>query len=138
MICVYRAMERDGGNIEDARFLGKGMGAMVNPKLRDGLADQLCEAVLVLRNMEECYQFFEDICTIGEMKAMAQRLEVARMLAAGHTYDEIVARTHASTATISRVKRCLDYGADGYQVVLERLSPGAAMPSRPMGGECHE
>lgn len=101
-------------------------GKMVNPKLRDGLADQLCEAVLVLRDREECYQFFEDVCTIGEMKAMAQRLEVARMLAAGYTYDEIVARTHASTATISRVKRCLDYGADGYKVVLERLPKEAA------------
>ena len=95
---------------------------MVNPKLRDELADQLCEAVLQLKNREECYQFFEDVCTIGEFKALAQRLEVARMLAAGHTYDEIVDRTHASTATISRVKRCLDYGADGYSVVLTRMS----------------
>ena len=94
---------------------------MVNPKLRDELADQLCEAVLSLQNLEEWYQFFEDVCTIGEMKALAQRLEVARMLDAGHTYDEIVARTGASTATISRVKRCLHYGADGYKLVLERL-----------------
>ena len=110
---------------------GKGLGAMVNPKLRDGLADQLCEAVLVLRNREECYQFFEDVCTISEMKAMAQRLEVARMLAAGYTYDEIVARTHASTATISRVKRCLDYGADGYKIVLARLPKEPAEPTEP-------
>ena len=95
---------------------------MVNPKLRDELADQLCEAVLQLKNREECYQFFEDVCTIGEFKALAQRLEVARMLAAGHPYDEIVDRTHASTATISRVKRCLDYGADGYTVVLTRMT----------------
>ncbi|MCR5030971.1 MAG: helix-turn-helix domain-containing protein [Selenomonadaceae bacterium] len=94
---------------------------MVNPKLRDELADQLCEAVLSLQNLEEWYQFFEDVCTIGEMRALAQRLEVARMLDAGHTYDEIVARTGASTATISRVKRCLHYGADGYKLVLERL-----------------
>lgn len=94
---------------------------VVNPKLRDELADQLCEAVLSLQNLEEWYQFFEDVCTIGEMKALAQRLEVARMLDAGHTYDEIVARTGASTATISRVKRCLHYGADGYKLVLERL-----------------
>lgn len=104
---------------------------MVNPKLRDGLADQLCEAVLLLRNQEECYQFFEDVCTISEMKAMAQRLEVARMLAEGYTYDEIVARTHASTATISRVKRCLDYGADGYKIVLERLPKEPADPMEP-------
>lgn len=94
---------------------------MVNPRLKDELADQLCEAVLLLRDTEECYQFFEDVCTIGELKALAQRLEVARMLDAGHTYDDIVARTGASTATISRVKRCLHYGADGYKLVLARL-----------------
>jgi len=94
---------------------------MVNPKLKDNLTDQLCEAVLLLQDTEECYQFFEDICTISELKALAQRLEVARMLDAGHTYDDIVARTGASTATISRVKRCLNYGADGYKIVLERL-----------------
>ena len=94
---------------------------MTNPKLRDELSEQLCEAVLSLESIEECYQFFEDICTIGELKAMSQRLEVARMLQAGHTYDEIVERTGASTATISRVKRCLNYGADGYKVVLSRL-----------------
>ena len=94
---------------------------MVNPKLKDELTDQLCEAVLLLRDTEECYQFFEDVCTIGELKALTQRLEVARMLDAGHTYDDIVARTGASTATISRVKRCLHYGADGYKIVLERL-----------------
>ena len=94
---------------------------VVNPKLKDERNGELCEAVVSLGNMEECYQFFEDICTIGELKAMSQRLEVARMLQAGHTYDEIVERTGASTATISRVKRCLNYGADGYKVVLSRL-----------------
>ena len=94
---------------------------MINSKLKDDLTDQLCEAVLTLRSQEECYQFFEDICTISELKAMSQRLEVARMLREGHTYEDIVERTGASTATISRVKRCLNYGADGYNVVLERL-----------------
>ncbi|WP_276840186.1 YerC/YecD family TrpR-related protein [Anaerovibrio lipolyticus] len=94
---------------------------MVNPKLRDDLNDQLCEAVLKLETVEECYQFFEDICTISEIKAMSQRLEVARMLQDHHTYDDIVGRTGASTATISRVKRCLNYGADGYSLVLDRL-----------------
>ncbi|MPM34919.1 hypothetical protein SDC9_81509 [bioreactor metagenome] len=74
-----------------------------------------------MNNEEECYQLFEDICTISELKALAQRLEVARMLKFGHTYDDIVSRTGASTATISRVKRCLHYGADGYKIVLERL-----------------
>ena len=94
---------------------------MVNPKLRDDLNDQLCEAVLKLETVEECYQFFEDICTISEIKAMSQRLEVARMLQDRHTYDDIVSRTGASTATISRVKRCLNYGADGYSLALDRL-----------------
>lgn len=93
----------------------------VNPKLKDPLTDQLAKAILLLKNEEECYQLFEDICTISELKALAQRLEVARMLKFGHTYDDIVARTGASTATISRVKRCLHYGADGYKIILERL-----------------
>lgn len=93
----------------------------VNPKLKDAATDQLCQAVLALKSPEECYQFFEDICTISELKAMAQRLEVARMLRDGYIYDDIVARTGASTATISRVKRCLHYGADGYTIILERL-----------------
>jgi len=93
---------------------------MVNQKLRDDLTDQLCRAILSLDTMEECYQFFEDICTVGELRAMAQRLDVARMLYAGSTYDDIVAHTGASTATISRVKRCLNYGADGYTLVLEK------------------
>jgi TrpR-related protein YerC/YecD len=92
-----------------------------NPKLKDELTDQLFRAVLLLQNEEECYQFFEDICTIGELKSLAQRLEVARMLKHGHTYDVIVERTGASTATISRVKRCLNYGADGYKAILMRL-----------------
>ena len=95
---------------------------MTNPKLRDELSEQLCRAVLSLESIEECYQFFEDICTVSELKALSQRLEVARMLDAKHTYDDIVARTGASTATISRVKRCLNYGADGYKLILERLS----------------
>ncbi len=95
---------------------------MVNPKLKDELNDQLCRAIMCLDDLDECYQFFEDICTVSELKAMAQRLEVARMLREGHTYDEIVDRTGASTATISRVKRCLNYGADGYRIVLERLA----------------
>ena len=71
--------------------------------------------------MEECYEFFEDICTIQEMKSIAARLEVARMLRAGDIYEDIVKKTGASTATISRVKRCLNYGTGGYDIVLERL-----------------
>ena len=93
----------------------------VNPKLKDPLADRFCEAVLTLRTVEECYRFFEDVATVGEIKAKAQRLEIARLLFAGHTYDEVARRTHASSATISRVRRFLEYGADGYRLVLTRL-----------------
>lgn len=96
-----------------------------NPKLKDPLTDQLFKAILLLENEEECYQFFEDICTIGELRALAQRLEVARMVQTGLIYDDIVAKTGASTATISRVKRCLYYGADGYKTVLSRFGAGA-------------
>ena len=91
---------------------------MVNPKLKDELNDQLCKAVLKLETIDECYQFFEDICTVSELKAMAQRLEVARMIDEGCIYETIVEKTGASTATISRVKRCLVYGADGYNSVM--------------------
>lgn len=92
----------------------------MNEKLRDAEIDRLFEAILTLRTVEECYRFFEDVATIGEIKALAQRLEVARMLDAGMTYEDIAAATGASTATISRVKKCLHYGADGYRIVLER------------------
>jgi len=94
----------------------------VNEKLRDELIDKLFEAILTLQSIDECYRFFDDIATIGEIKALAQRLEVAKMLDAGMTYEDIVAATGASTATISRVKKCLHYGADGYRLVLERSS----------------
>ncbi|MBQ1510189.1 MAG: helix-turn-helix domain-containing protein [Selenomonadaceae bacterium] len=94
---------------------------MANQKLKDELADRLCEAVLSLQDVEECYAFLEDICTVSELKSLSQRLEVARMLDEKYTYEAIVARTGASTATISRVKRCLNYGADGYKLVLERM-----------------
>lgn len=90
-------------------------------RIRDKFTDQLFKAILLLENEEECYCFFEDICTVNEIKSIAQRLEVARMLQEGATYEEIAKLTGASTATISRVKRCLNYGADGYQLVLKRL-----------------
>lgn len=84
--------------------------------------DQLFRAVLSLRDLDECYRYFEDICTIKEVLAIAQRLEVARMLADGMSYQQTIAKTGASSATISRVKRCLDYGEGGYALVLDRLS----------------
>lgn len=90
-------------------------------KLNDKSIDQLFEAVLTLKDMEECYTFFDDLCTVNEIQSLAQRLEVARMLRKGNTYNQIEAETGASTATISRVKRCLNYGNDGYKMALERL-----------------
>lgn len=93
----------------------------MNERIKDKFSDQLFKAILLLENEAECYQFFEDICTINEIKSIAQRLEVAKMLREGSTYEEIAKLTGASTATISRVKRCLHYGADGYQLVLDRM-----------------
>lgn len=90
-------------------------------KLRNSMINTLMEAILTLKNQDECYSFFSDICTIHEIKAMAQRLEVAILLEKGHTYIEIGNQTGASTATISRVNRCLNYGQDGYRTVLERM-----------------
>ncbi|WP_299449051.1 YerC/YecD family TrpR-related protein [uncultured Phascolarctobacterium sp.] len=87
----------------------------------DHLTDQLFKVILSLKDTEQCYKFFEDLCTVSEVKAMAQRLEVARMLDEGSIYEAIVEKTGASTATISRVKRCLVYGADGYSSVMDVL-----------------
>ncbi len=81
----------------------------------------LFEAILELKTPEDCCRFFEDVCTVKEMQAIAQRLEVAKMLKAGETYTAIVNATGASTATISRVNRCLNYGDGGYNLVLKRL-----------------
>lgn len=90
-------------------------------KWKDREIDQLFAAVLELKTMDDCYKFFDDLCTVNEIKSMAQRLEVARLLRLGYTYSKIEAETGASTATISRVKRCLKYGTDGYVLALDRL-----------------
>ena len=90
-------------------------------KWKDRLTDQLCLALLSLETSEEAYAFLEDVATIGEIRALAQRLEVSRLLNEGYTYPQIAQQTGASTATISRVKKFLEYGADGYKLVLERL-----------------
>ena len=82
----------------------------------------LFEAILSLRSQEECRAFFQDLCTVAELRAMAQRLEVAQLLDEGLIYNDILKRTGASSATISRVNRALQYGADGYKTVLPRLS----------------
>jgi TrpR-related protein YerC/YecD len=90
-------------------------------KLRDKSTDLLFNAILTLKDVEECYAFFEDICTVKEIKSIAQRLLVAQMLTEKCVYSDIVKKTGASTATISRVNRSLSYGNDGYQMVFGRL-----------------
>ena len=82
--------------------------------------DDLYKAILSLENEEQCRLFFEDLCTIKEMETMSQRLEVAKMLLGGSTFNEIVSATGASTTTISRVNRCLNYGDGGYRAVIEK------------------
>ncbi len=89
--------------------------------IRTEAVDHLFEAVLQLKNKEECYLFFEDVCTVNELLSLSQRFEVARMLTQNKTYLEIAEQTGASTATISRVNRSLNYGSDGYQMVFSRL-----------------
>ncbi len=92
---------------------------MIN--LKNEMTDHFFEAILTLKTVDECYKFFEDVCTIKEIKALSQRLEVAKMLKDKCIYSDIVAKTGASTATISRVNRSLAYGTDGYDIVLKRL-----------------
>ncbi len=83
--------------------------------------DTLYQAILSLKNMDECRRFFQDLCTVSELRAMEQRMEVALLLDDGMIYNDILERTGASSATISRVNRALLYGADGYQTVIPRL-----------------
>lgn len=107
------------------------MGDNMNEKLRDAQTDLLFSAILSLKNIDECYAFFEDISTISELKSLAQRFQVALMLYRGQTYMEICEATGVSTATISRVNRCLEYGADGYKLVLDRLDQAGLLPKDP-------
>ena len=93
----------------------------MNRKIRTEAVDFLFDAILSLKNREECYTFFEDVCTINELLSLSQRFEVAKMLLEQKTYLEIAEKTGASTATISRVNRSLNYGNDGYDMVFERL-----------------
>ena len=89
--------------------------------VRDKSIDNLMEGILTLKTVDECYMFFKDLCTIREIKSMAQRVEVAQLLTDKRVYNEIVSETGASTATISRVNRALNDGSDGYAMVLDRL-----------------
>lgn len=93
----------------------------MSKNIRTEETDHLFEAILTLQNKEECYRFFEDICTVNELVSMVQRYEVAYMLRQNKTYMEIAQKTGASTATISRVNRSLNYGCDGYDMVFERV-----------------
>ena len=90
-------------------------------KLRNESTDLLFESIVTLKSVDECYSFFEDICTIKEIQSIAQRVVVAKMLTEGSVYSDIVEATGASTATISRVNRSLNYGSDGYKIAFKRL-----------------
>ena len=105
----------------------------MNEKLRELNVEFLFSAVLQLRTMEECYDFFEDLCTVPELRALSQRIHVAKMLSEKRVYSDIVAQTGASTATISRVKRSLDYGCDGSKIVFDRMDAEAGRAEA--GGE---
>ncbi len=93
----------------------------MNPRLKEFHVEFLFQAILALETVEECYDFFEDLCTVPELKALSQRIQVAKMLSEHQVYSEIVNQTGASTATISRVNRSLNYGCDGYRTIFARL-----------------
>ncbi len=93
----------------------------MSKNIRTEAVDKLFDAILSLKDKEECYRFFEDVCTINELLSLSQRFEVAKMLRERKTYLEIAEKTGASTATISRVNRSLNYGNDGYEMVFSRL-----------------
>ena len=93
----------------------------MSKQIRTQSVEHLFEAILTLKDKEECFKFFEDVCTVNELLSLSQRFEVARMLTKNKTYLEIAEQTGASTATISRVNRSLNYGNDGYQLVFNRM-----------------
>jgi TrpR-related protein YerC/YecD len=90
-------------------------------KFDDKALERLYEAILTLKDKQECSRFFQDLCTVSELQSLSQRVEVAEMLRNDMTYQEIARRTHASTVTIARVNRALEYGADGYALVFDRM-----------------
>ena len=91
-------------------------------KVKSEMVDHLYRAILALETPEDCYRFFDDLCTVGEIQAMAQRWMVARMLQEGETFNAINEQTGVSSATITRVRKCLVYGADGYARMIDRVS----------------
>ncbi|MEW6545311.1 MAG: YerC/YecD family TrpR-related protein [Bacillota bacterium] len=103
-------------------------------RLKDPALDFLFEGVLRLQSVEECYRFFEDLCTVGELRAMAQRFQVAALLQKGATYDQVEKLTGMSSATIARINRFLRYGADGYRLILSRLEKEGIAPPATLPG----
>ena len=99
----------------------KGLVSNMENKIRDEKLEFLLRGILTLDNIDECYRFFEDLCTVSELQEMSRRLLAAKMLKENYIYTEIAQQTGLSTATISRVNRCLKYGNDGYITVLDRL-----------------
>lgn len=93
----------------------------MNSKIKNEATDNLFKCILTMKNLEECYRLFEDLCTVHEIQAIAQRMQVAEMLDRKCTYIEIAEKTGASTATISRVNRALTYGMDGYKLAIDRV-----------------
>jgi TrpR-related protein YerC/YecD len=91
-------------------------------KFRSAETDLFFDAVLSMRNKEECYRFFEDVSTVNELRALSQRFFIAKLLSEGKTYQEIENLTNASTATISRINKCCRYGAEGYSIAIDRIS----------------
>lgn len=110
----------------------------MNSKIKSESADYLFKAILQLKDIDECYKFFEDLCTVPEIKAMSQRIVVAKMLSDNVVYSNIVKKTGASTATISRVNRSLEYGCDAYSMVFSRMAEeeknGDALPDASIEG----
>ena len=100
----------------------QGLFLMQIEKLRGKALDELFDAILTLENREECYQFFDDLCTVNEIQSLSQRLQVAKMIKQGYTYATIEQESGASTATISRVKRSLQWGNDAYTMILDRMN----------------
>lgn len=101
---------------------------------KDGQTDALFRSILALGSVEECYQYFEDLCTVREIRDLSQRLEVARLLDSGSSYQQAGEATGASSATIGRVKRCLNYGSGGYRLLLDRMKEGGAADAQSQGG----
>ena len=95
----------------------------MNSKIKSEEMDRLFQAILTLQNEQECYAFFEDLCTVREIRDMSHRLEIACLLDQGMSYQQVAETTGVSSATISRVKRCLDYGSGGYAKAIERMDP---------------